>query len=51
MSKLESKLSTSAMEEKQILDRLWEHYELSHSDAVAQRIEIESVSKATRRDR
>ena len=49
VSKLESKLSTSAMEEKQILDRLWEHYELSHSDAVAQRIEIESVSKATRR--
>ena len=49
MSKLETKLSTSAMEEKQILDRLWEHYELSHSDAVAQRIEIESVSKATRR--
>ena len=49
VSKLETKLSTSAMEEKQILDRLWEHYELSHSDAVAQRIEIESVSKATRR--
>ena len=37
------------MEEKQILDRLWEHYELSHSDAQAQRIELESVPKATRR--
>ncbi len=48
-SKLETKLSTSAMEEKQILDRLWEHYELSHSDAQAQRIEIESVPKASRR--
>jgi len=37
------------MEEKQILDRLWEHYELSHSDAQAQRIELESISKACRR--
>lgn len=32
-SRLESKLATSAMEEKQILDKLWETYELSHSDA------------------
>ena len=35
--------------EKQIIDRLWEHYELSHSDAQAQRIELESVPKAARR--
>ena len=49
VSRLEQKIATSAMEEKQILDRLWEHYELSHSDAQAQRIELESVSKATRR--
>ena len=48
-SKLEQKIATSAMEEKQILDRLWEHYELSHSDATALRIELESVPKATRR--
>ncbi len=48
-SKLEQKIATSAMEEKQILDRLWEHYELSHSDAQAQRIELESVPKASRR--
>ena len=48
-SKLEQKIATSAMEEKQILDRLWEHYELSHSDAQAQRIELESIPKATRR--
>jgi chromosome segregation protein len=46
---LEQKRSTAAMEEKQILDRLWEHYELSHSDAQAQRIELESVPKANRR--
>ena len=49
VARLEQKIATGAMEEKQILDRLWEHYELSHSDAVAQRIELESVSKATRR--
>ena len=48
-SRLETKLTTSAMEEKQILDKLWETYELSHSDAQAQRIELESVSKAARR--
>lgn len=48
-SKLEQKIATSALEEKQILDRLWEHYELSHSDAQAQRIELESRPKANRR--
>ncbi len=48
-SRLEQKIATSALEEKQILDRLWEHYELSHSDAAAQRIELESVPKASRR--
>ena len=37
------------MEEKQILDRLWERYELSHTEAQAQRVELESVPKATRR--
>ena len=49
VSRLEQKIATGAMEEKQILDRLWEHYELSHSDAQQQRIELESMSKATRR--
>ncbi|MEY8387651.1 chromosome segregation protein SMC [Oscillospiraceae bacterium 38-13] len=48
-SRLEQKLATSALEEKQILDRLWEHYELSHSAAQQQRVELESVPKATRR--
>jgi len=48
-SRLEQKLATSSMEEKQIIDRLWEHYELSHSDAQQQRIELESVPKAARR--
>ena len=48
-SRLEQKIATSALEEKQILDRLWERYELSHSDAQAQRIELESRAKANRR--
>ena len=49
VSQLEQKITAASMEEKQILDRLWEHYELSHTDAQAQRIELESVPKATRR--
>ena len=48
-SRLEQKISAADLEEKQILDRLWEHYELSHSAAAAQRIELESLSKANRR--
>ena len=47
--RLEQKRVTAAMEEKQILDKLWESYELSHSAAQEQRIELESVPKANRR--
>ena len=46
--RLEQKRVTAAMEEKQILDKLWESYELSHSAAQEQRIELESVPKASR---
>ena len=49
LSRLEQKRSAAAMEEKTILDKLWERYELSHSEAQAQRVELESVPKATRR--
>ena len=49
LSRLEQKRSAAAMEEKNILDKLWERYELSHSEAQAQRVELESVPKATRR--
>ena len=49
VARLEQKISSNALEEKAILDKLWEHYELSHSDAVEQRIELESIPKATRR--
>jgi chromosome segregation protein len=46
---LEQKYTSAAMEESQILDKLWENYELSHEAAKAQRVELESVAKAQRR--
>ena len=49
LSRLEQKRSAAAMEEKTILDKLWERYELSHSEAQAQRVELESIPRATRR--
>ena len=49
VSVLEQKKVSAEMEEKQILDRLWETYELSHEAAKAQRVELESVPKAQRR--
>ncbi len=49
VSTLEHKFATAAIEESQILDKLWESYELSHEAAKAQRVELESVPKAQRR--
>jgi len=49
VSVLEQKRASSAMEEKQLLDKLWETYELSHEAARAQRVELESVPRAQRR--
>ena len=49
VGRLEQKRSTSAMEEKQLLDKLWDNYELSHEAARQQRIEIASPQKAGRR--
>ena len=49
VARLEQKLSAGTIEEKNILDKLWERYELSHSEATEQRVELESVAKATRR--
>ena len=49
VARLEQKKATSAMEEKQILDRLWDYYELSFEDAKRQSLELESISKANRR--
>ena len=49
VSFLEQKAAATAIEESQILDKLWENYELSHEAARAQRVELESVQKAQRR--
>ena len=49
VSLLEQKKIAAALEEKQILDKLWETYELTHEAAQAQRLELESTQKASRR--
>ncbi len=49
VSRLKSKLEAGELEENQILTKLWETYELSHSAAMEQRVELESVPKANRR--
>ena len=46
--RIEQKKLASEMEEKQILDKLWENYELSHSDAEALRQPVESLPKLNR---
>ncbi len=47
-ARIEQKKLASDMEEKQILDRLWDNYELSHSAAEALRRPVESFAKANR---
>ncbi len=49
VSRLEQRKVSASMEEKALLDKLWENYELSHEAARQQRVEIESVPKASRR--
>ena len=49
VSVLEQKKAAAAMEEKNLLDKLWETYQLSHEAARSQRVELESVPKAQRR--
>ena len=46
---LEQKKVTSAMEERQIIDKLWDTYELTPGTAVQHRVEIESVPAGSRR--
>lgn len=48
-ARLEQKLNAGVMEEKQILDKLYETYELGYTAAMEQRIELESTAKANRR--
>ena len=49
VSRLEQKKMAAALDEKQLLDKLWETYELSHEAAKRQRVEIESGPTASRR--
>ncbi len=48
-SRLEQKKLTADMEEKQIVDKLWDTYGLSRTSAESIRTELESVQKAQRR--
>ncbi len=48
-ARLEAKKNSSRMEEKQIIDKLWESYELTPNTAAAQAAEIESAAAANRR--
>ncbi|NCB51849.1 MAG: chromosome segregation protein SMC [Clostridia bacterium] len=48
-ARFEQKKLASEMEEKQIIDKLWDGYGLSHSAAEAVRRPIESVAQANRR--
>ena len=45
-ARIEQKKLAADMEEKQILDKLWENYELSHSAAESLRQPVESLAKA-----
>ena len=48
-ARLEHKKETTALEERQILDKLWDSYELTPGTAVEKRGQIESVAAGTRR--
>ena len=48
-ARLEQKKATSAMEEKQILDKLWDSYELTRTTAQDVAVEVESIAAANRR--
>ena len=48
-ARLEQKKATSELEEKQLIDRLWDTYELTPTTAAEQRIEIESTAAANKR--
>ena len=49
VSRFEQKKLSADMEEKQILDKLWDNYELSRTAAETLRQPIENMSKASRR--
>ena len=47
-ARIEQKKVSSDLEEKQILDKLWDSYELSHSAAQALRQPVENLQKLNR---
>ena len=47
-ARIEQKKLAADLEEKQLLDKLWENYELSHTAAQAQRQPVESIPKASK---
>ena len=48
-ARLEQRTLTAQMEEKQILDKMWDNYELGRSAAIEAAAKIESVAEAQRR--
>ena len=48
-ARLEQKKATTALEEKQIIDRLWDTYELTRTTAREVAVELESLAAANRR--
>ena len=48
-ARLEQRKLTSEMEEKQLIDKLWDSYELTPSTAEAEKIEIESIPAANKK--
>ena len=48
-ARLEQKKATAAMEEQQILDKLWDSYELTPSTAAGAKAELESTAAANKR--
>ena len=47
-ARLEQKKATADMEEKQLIDKLWDNYELTPTTAEQEKVEIESLSAANR---
>ncbi len=47
-ARIEQKKLAADLEEKQLLDKLWENYELSHTAAQAQRQPVENIPKASK---
>lgn len=47
-ARLESKKATGELEQKQLVDKLWDSYELTPSTAEAQKVEVESLASAQR---